>query len=348
MTILKLPASTIDFATKKKKNCRKSYPCGNSCISKSKNCRKRLKGQAKTYAGWLQKQAGGLEKEFEKEAGRILGKEFTNEAKKLRAKSSKNDSDLSLKDRVDQIFKEDGLGGIDEVIIDSVDALRKANESQIKILKTRINQSKRDIKRYEGLLSDGLLDERNTKGFKDLIKKNKKEIVNDEKEIKKLEAKIKAQKAELASKKPANNISKFSNVNEEQIDMMKELRSRLKQASRSERELREKLDDEIRSRKIPRQSALDDLPGRFERELKKRGKKPKKTLGKAKKIVIDSLKTDIDQANSLIDIFKTQRKSTKNKKEQTSLDKQIKDQEKARDKAESELRRKSKEWGIEP
>ncbi len=49
--------STLDFAAKKKRNCKNSYPCGNSCISKNKNCRKKLKGQAKTYAGWLEEQA---------------------------------------------------------------------------------------------------------------------------------------------------------------------------------------------------------------------------------------------------------------------------------------------------
>jgi|GEM_PF-3728130 len=49
---------TISFAAKKaKKTCKKGYPCGASCISKSRNCKKALKGQAKTYNDWLASQA---------------------------------------------------------------------------------------------------------------------------------------------------------------------------------------------------------------------------------------------------------------------------------------------------
>jgi phage gp29-like protein len=53
----------IDFAAKKKKgagkNCKKGWSCGYSCISKTKNCRNALKGQAKTYADWLAGQSKG-------------------------------------------------------------------------------------------------------------------------------------------------------------------------------------------------------------------------------------------------------------------------------------------------
>ena len=45
----------ISFAAPKKKrrNCQKGYPCGQSCISKTYGCQKALKGQAKTYGEWL-------------------------------------------------------------------------------------------------------------------------------------------------------------------------------------------------------------------------------------------------------------------------------------------------------
>lgn len=50
-------AETLEFATKKSKNsrtCRKGFPCGNSCISRTKMCNKRLEGQYKTAAEWLE------------------------------------------------------------------------------------------------------------------------------------------------------------------------------------------------------------------------------------------------------------------------------------------------------
>lgn len=56
-------SESIDFArlklagnTKQTKQCKKGYSCGFSCISKSKECRSPLKGQAKTYADWLSSQ----------------------------------------------------------------------------------------------------------------------------------------------------------------------------------------------------------------------------------------------------------------------------------------------------
>lgn len=49
---------------RKTRNCNPSisYPCGNSCITQKYNCRKKLKGQAGTYADWLEIQALKLPK----------------------------------------------------------------------------------------------------------------------------------------------------------------------------------------------------------------------------------------------------------------------------------------------
>ncbi|MGL5924639.1 hypothetical protein [Chroococcidiopsis sp.] len=50
-------AETLEFATKKSKNprtCKKGFPCGNSCISRTKMCKKRLEGQYATAAQWLE------------------------------------------------------------------------------------------------------------------------------------------------------------------------------------------------------------------------------------------------------------------------------------------------------
>ncbi|MEC4806217.1 MAG: hypothetical protein SAJ72_18335, partial [Jaaginema sp. PMC 1080.18] len=55
----------VSFATKtrskgksKSRKCKKGYPCGSTCISKKRNCKKALPGQAGTYAAWLQSQQG--------------------------------------------------------------------------------------------------------------------------------------------------------------------------------------------------------------------------------------------------------------------------------------------------
>jgi hypothetical protein len=49
-------AEQVDFAAKRRgrqATCTKGYSCGNTCISKTKNCRNRLEGQASNYADWL-------------------------------------------------------------------------------------------------------------------------------------------------------------------------------------------------------------------------------------------------------------------------------------------------------
>ena len=59
-----IASAPADFArksrgkSKKRKNCVRGYPCGGTCISISKNCRKPLKGQAAFYAAWLEKHGG--------------------------------------------------------------------------------------------------------------------------------------------------------------------------------------------------------------------------------------------------------------------------------------------------
>lgn len=53
-------SESLDFATKKIKNarnCKKGFPCGNSCISRTKMCVRRLEGQYRTAAEWLENQS---------------------------------------------------------------------------------------------------------------------------------------------------------------------------------------------------------------------------------------------------------------------------------------------------
>ncbi len=50
-------SNVLDFATRKKRNCTNSVSCGNSCISKTRTCRKKLKGKAKEASNWLEKKS---------------------------------------------------------------------------------------------------------------------------------------------------------------------------------------------------------------------------------------------------------------------------------------------------
>lgn len=49
--------TTLSFANKKNRDCSKGYPCGASCISKTRNCGKKLNPTAKAYLGYLQAHA---------------------------------------------------------------------------------------------------------------------------------------------------------------------------------------------------------------------------------------------------------------------------------------------------
>lgn len=58
----------VSFATKtrskskaKSRKCKKGYPCGSTCISKNRNCKTALPGQAGTYAAWLKTQQGSAQ-----------------------------------------------------------------------------------------------------------------------------------------------------------------------------------------------------------------------------------------------------------------------------------------------
>lgn len=269
---------TISFATKRKrKNCVRSYPCGNSCISRSKSCRKVLKGQAKNFASWLQKQAGALEKDFQKETLKRLNNEISQ--------------------------------------------LRK-----LKIKKTEIIET-----------GDKDLD----KLFK--LRAEAKDIVNKYKDDNRV--------VSTGKLNSANTIKKFERRSPEQIELLEELKKRVNQANRQERELRVKLDDEIRKRDIPRQTALDDLSGELSAELKRRTKtrknKSNSTIDRAKKLVLDVLESDFRGSEKLIKSLKKQRKSIKNEKERAELEQEIAKQEKAKRKAQKELEKKRKEWGID-
>lgn len=58
MQILKFQVQTTRrvVSSGKKRNCKKGYPCGRSCINRTRNCRNPLEGQAKNFADWLKRQ----------------------------------------------------------------------------------------------------------------------------------------------------------------------------------------------------------------------------------------------------------------------------------------------------
>jgi hypothetical protein len=58
---------------RKLRTCSKGYKCGNSCINKSLNCKKKFNDQASTYAGWLKKQAARLAKKDQKKTPDLKG-----------------------------------------------------------------------------------------------------------------------------------------------------------------------------------------------------------------------------------------------------------------------------------
>lgn len=102
---MKQMVATLEFATKKK-NCQKGYPCGGGCINKNRNCKKALKGQAKTFGEWLEKQSSRVN----------LGVEPTK-AKKKQPKKRKKQAETSTKSNV--------LPGLDVNPIPRSKSLRK-------------------------------------------------------------------------------------------------------------------------------------------------------------------------------------------------------------------------------
>ncbi len=518
--------TTIDFATKKKKNCRKSYPCGESCISKSKNCRKRLKGQAKTYAGWLQKQAGNLEnvelsnssldnkknltqsnrtpglrgleniadiaqamnrdmldyekgelkfhkdllarsdkdlakanrdkrkasdpeskrkvqkiikdikeerkehrdriKELEssikgreaKETSKASRKSNTNKLKqKKETPSSSLERELEkeitkrLGDQFNRIAAEKRspttLKGImqdlDDAILRSGSALAKNESAMIDIAKRKLKRTDSDLRRANKKVREAKADVKNAKNSRSKTSREKKLSEAEEKKQevldkrKKLRNEIKVRQEELTkrskevdSRTPKNKIAKFERATAEQIDMMRELRKRVRKESLEEKQLRNELEKEIKKRDIRKGDLISNLDDKeiadslFERSLevqatnfdpnKKTASKMSEleiikdevddeaaeaiskingaprtyeTLSVAKKKIYDNLVDKISAADTSINYFKKQLKSTTDEGDKKSIKDTIKLFEKEKTKHEKELDGKREKWNVE-
>lgn len=70
----------------KKRNCKKGYPCGRSCINRARNCRNTLEGQAKNFADWLK-----LQGRTQKEPQQLRKSSFVQKQKDRNTKPVKTD-----------------------------------------------------------------------------------------------------------------------------------------------------------------------------------------------------------------------------------------------------------------
>lgn len=81
----------LEFAVSKRirkiRKCSKGYNCGNSCINKSLNCKKKFNDQASNYAGWLKKQGDRL--------GKVKSQKYPHSRASHKGITSKVPKDLS-------------------------------------------------------------------------------------------------------------------------------------------------------------------------------------------------------------------------------------------------------------
>lgn len=174
-----MQSANLEFAAKKKrKNCVKSYPCGDSCISKSKNCRKVLKGQASNYANWLERQRQKLSspKSPTLKAGKDSkipsDKEINNQPRlqslgEMAQKGVDLDRQMLDYEKGELKFYQDWLDG-------SINDLRKAQSA-----KSRAKTPEAKQKQQE--LIDGIKEER--KMLRDTVKEFKRRIEDRENKL---------------------------------------------------------------------------------------------------------------------------------------------------------------------
>ena len=158
---------SVEFAARKaggtkkeKPKCAKGYPCGNGCISVGYNCKKAVKGQAKTYAEFLKAQS----KQQKKPAQKPLDKKNkTQGTKQTEERIKKKESRLTPENL-------EALSMLGTII--SRDGTLPSNELQIG---TRIDSASRLLKDKRVDLLDREL------GSEDIIDQHKlsiKEIEN--------------------------------------------------------------------------------------------------------------------------------------------------------------------------
>lgn len=183
------------MAKTKSKSCNKGYPCGRSCISRRFGCKKKLKGQASTYAGWLKKQGENLSESFNREAGIRIGKE----AGKLRRERSGS--------VIDQ-FAQEMLG-----VLDSASAsILRSDKNLLEMIEQDLQDTKKEVENLTGQAISRKLnkDEQNN------LAMSQKRILKLTQEQKALQDEIAKREKELDSTTPKNQIKSFTR--EDEID----------------------------------------------------------------------------------------------------------------------------------
>lgn len=90
-------AAKAGTVKKAKDNCKTGFPCGYSCISKTKNCRSVLDGQAKTFADWLGSQAVKTSKTAKPKSKPVKPKATAKPEKSKGAVPPASDKDLAMR-----------------------------------------------------------------------------------------------------------------------------------------------------------------------------------------------------------------------------------------------------------
>lgn len=117
---LEVQFQSVEFA---QKQCKKGYPCGGSCISRSKICKKVLTGQAATYGEWLKNQAQAT--------GVASGGTTAASAKPVRAERTAQDPKpkTARPDSSPDLFKDHVLGTDARITTDALDRALRSLES---------------------------------------------------------------------------------------------------------------------------------------------------------------------------------------------------------------------------
>ncbi|MGK7925374.1 MAG: DUF935 family protein, partial [Spirulina sp.] len=199
--ILSFSDNVVDFAAKgkqKKRKCTKGYNCGGSCITRKKNCRKALKGEAKNAAEWLRMQLHGKG-----------GTGASGEGKAKKANEAKAKKDNSSKGLMKS--GEDFLENSERKAIDDYFEAQKTLDSR----KSKINDVREQLYREYGaeLVKSG---GEETEG----VKKTRKKLDAKTKELDRLDDDLssKQKKAEEAMENVRQRVIKNRGISEKELN----------------------------------------------------------------------------------------------------------------------------------
>ncbi len=199
--ILSFSDNVVDFAAKgkqKKRKCTKGYNCGGSCITRKKNCRKALKGEAKNAAEWLRMQLHGKG-----------GTGASGEGKAKKANEAKAKKDNSSKGLMKS--GEDFLENSERKAIDDYFEAQKTLDSR----KNKINNVREQLYREYGaeLVKSG-------GGETEGVKKTREKLDAKTKELDRLDDDLtsKRKKAEEAMENARQRVIKNRGISEKELN----------------------------------------------------------------------------------------------------------------------------------